>query len=202
MALSIRDRKVQLAVAGAVVAILAVFLLVKALGGSGTTASPESSFSPAPAPSVSPSVSPTPPEVIVFSGRDPFQDLFGATSTVSPTVIPTTSPTSPGTSSSPPPSGGVTTPPPSGGGNGGNGGDGGSQGSETNVGGHSVLLDDVFVAPGGVRKAQVEVDGTVYTVAAGESFDGNFKLVSFPNASCAHFVYGDEGFTLCTSGGK
>lgn len=65
-----------------------------------------------------------------------------------------------------------------------------------------MLLDDVFVTPGGVRKAQVEVDGTVYTVAAGESFDTSFRLVSFPNASCAHFVYGDEGFTLCTSGGK
>ena len=70
------------------------------------------------------------------------------------------------------------------------------------VGGHSVLLDDVFVSQSGVRKAQVDVDGTVYTVAAGESFDDNFKLVSFPSATCAHFVYGDTGFTLCEAGGK
>jgi hypothetical protein len=201
MALSIRDRKVQLAVAGGVVAILAVFLLLKAVGGgSENAASPSPSVGSVPVPSVSPTVSPTPPPVIVFSGRDPFQDLFGASTSTSPGS--STLPSS-GGSSGPPTSGGSSGPPTSGGSSGppASGGDGGSQ-SGTNIGGHSVLLDDVFVTPGGVRKAQVEVDGTVYTVAAGESFDGNFKLVSFPNASCAHFVYGDEGFTLCTSGGK
>jgi hypothetical protein len=99
-----------------------------------------------------------------------------------PTTFPSTTPSTP-PSGSPPPGGG----------------DGGGG---TEIGGHSVLLDDIFVAQGGVRKAQVEVDGTVYTVAAGERFDGNFELVSFPSRSCAHFVFGDEGFTLCEAGGK
>ena len=196
MALSIRDRRTQLMLAGGVVGILAIYLALKVVGGGGSESvtSTTPSFS-APAPSIAPTPSPTPPGVVVFSGRDPFQDLFGAGTSTAPIGGTTTTPPIGGTTTTPP-SFGTSTPPPSGGGN----GDG--PGSSTTIGGHSVLLDDIFVAQGGVRKAQVEVDGTVYTVAAGQSFDDNFMLVSFPNASCAHFVFGDEGFTLCTSGGK
>ena len=204
MALSLKDRKVRFGIAGGVAGLLAAFLLLKILGGGGSGTASPTSLPPITQPTgtVVPTPSPTPPTVVVFSGRDPFQNLFGGSSgsstSTSPTSGGTSTPPPSGGTTTPPPSGGSTTPPPpSGGGGGGNGGQGG-----TNIGGHSVLLDDVFVAPNGVRKAQVEVDGTVYTVAAGESFDSNFKLVSFPNASCAHFVYGDEGFTLCTSGGK
>jgi hypothetical protein len=202
MALSLRDRKTQLRLAGGVVAILAVFLILKVFsGGSATTSSPTPSVTlPSGVPSASPTPTPTPPPVVVFSGRDPFQNLFGPASSGSSSSSSSTGSTTPPASgtSTPPPSG-TTTPPPSSGGNG--NGDGG-QGSGATIGGHSVLLDDIFIAQGGIRKAQVEVDGTVYTVAAGQSFDDNFKLVSFPSASCAHFVFGDEGFTLCTSGGK
>jgi hypothetical protein len=63
------------------------------------------------------------------------------------------------------------------------------------MGGHTVVLLDIFQ---GGTKVQVEVDGTVFTVSVGETFDGNFRLVSI-SGSCARFVFGDEGFTLCTS---
>jgi hypothetical protein len=63
------------------------------------------------------------------------------------------------------------------------------------MGGHTVVLLDIFQ---GGTKVQVEVDGTVYTVSVGETFAGNFRLVSI-SGNCARFVFGDEGFTLCTS---
>ena len=201
MPLSLKDRKTQLRIAGGVVAILAVFLILKVFsGGGGTTAAGPPSTLPTSVPTVSPTPTPTPPPVVVFSGRDPFQNLFGpATSGSSSSSTSTSTTTPPASGTSTPPPSGTSTPPPSSGGDG--NGDGG-QGSGATIGGHSVLLDDIFIAQGGIRKAQVEVDGTVYTVAAGQSFDDNFKLVSFPSVVCAHFVFGDEGFTLCTSGGK
>ncbi len=198
MALSLKDRKVQLWIAGAVGLLLVAFLAMKVMGGGGGTeasGTPSTGTQPAVVPSATPSPSPSPTTVLVFSGRDPFQDLFGSSqsgSTSGSTTPPPSSPGGPGGASSPPPSGG-TTPPPS---------NSGGHGSSIVVGGHSVLLDDVFVSQSGVRKAQVDVDGTVYTVAAGESFDDNFKLVSFPSDTCAHFVFGDTGFTLCEAGGK
>src|SRR3990172_9408617 len=67
-------------------------------------------------------------------------------------------------------------------------------GSSTTVGGHTVVLLDIF-ADG--TRAQVEVDGDVFTVSVGETFDDNFRLVSI-SGECARFVFGDEGFTLCT----
>jgi hypothetical protein len=201
MALSIKDRKVQLVVVGGLGLVLVAFLLMKVMGGGGGSASPATAptgGSSVVVPSTAPSPSPAPTTVLVFSGRDPFQDLFSGSQNGSPSGSTTPPPSSPGGtggSSTPPPSGG-STPPPS------NPGGGSGQGSSIVVGGHSVLLDDVFVSQSGVRKAQVDVDGTVYTVAAGESFHDNFKLVSFPSPTCAHFVFGDTGFTLCEAGGK
>ncbi len=198
MALSLKDRKVQMGIAGALAALLVGFLLVKMLGGGGgsTATPPPGGTTFQPQPQVTPSPSPSPTTVLVFSGRDPFQNLFGSQGGGS-----NPPPSGPGGSSSPPPSGGSSSPPPSGSTSPPPTGQGG-HGSSIVIGGHSVLLDDVFIAQGGIRKAQVEVDGTVYTVAAGESFDDSFKLVSFPSSSCANFVYGDEGFTLCETGGK
>ena len=197
MALSLKDRRVRFGIIGGVVALALIGALLVMRGGGGG-GSGSSSAVGATTPTVNPAPAPTPTTkktptttVVVFSGRDPFQDLFGA-SPGSGSSTPTSSPTPSG--STKPPSGGQTPPPSTGGG-------GGSAGATT-IAGHSVLLDDIFTAKGGVRKAQVEVDGTVYTVAAGESFAGHFKLVSFPSESCAHFVYGDESFTLCESGGK
>ncbi len=66
-------------------------------------------------------------------------------------------------------------------------------GASGNVGGHRVRLVDVF--PNG-RTAQVQVDGTVYTVDEGEVFADNFQLVR-ASGQCATMLFGDDEFTLC-----
>jgi len=118
--------------------------------------------------------------VVLAGGRDPFSIPPELAETpgggVSPSVSPTASPTGTPTSPSPTP----TAP---------------GGGSSTTVGGHTVVLLDVFTRDG-TDKAQVEVDGTVYTVDVGEEFDDNFKLVSV-SGTCARFLFGDQGFTLC-----
>lgn len=68
-----------------------------------------------------------------------------------------------------------------------------SRGREDVVGGHRVRLVDAF--PNG-RTAQVQVDGTVYTVDEGEEFAANFRLISV-SGQCATMLFGDDEFTLC-----
>jgi hypothetical protein len=58
-----------------------------------------------------------------------------------------------------------------------------------------VTLLDIFTR-GGVRKAQVQVDSTVYTPSEGETFADGFKLVSI-SGTCATFTHDGEGFVLC-----
>lgn len=77
----------------------------------------------------------------------------------------------------------------------GNGGDGGGGDGGETVGGHRVRVIDVFVE-GGDRRAQVQVDGTVYTVDEGERFAQNFQLLS-TSGQCATMLFGDDEFTLC-----
>jgi len=62
-----------------------------------------------------------------------------------------------------------------------------------------VVLLDTFTV-NGVDTVQVEVDGTVYNVAEGDTFGpGNtFELLSV-SGGCGAFVFGDQSFTLCTS---
>lgn len=77
----------------------------------------------------------------------------------------------------------------------GNGNGGGGGGGGESVGGHRVSVIDVF-ARGGSRRAQVQVDGTVYTVDEGERFAQNFQLLS-TSGQCATMLFGDDEFTLC-----
>ena len=79
--------------------------------------------------------------------------------------------------------GGDTTP----GAPGGNGGD--------SIGGHRVRLIDVF-SEAGRDRAQIQVDGTVYTVDVGEIFADNFELISV-SGGCATVLFGDDQFTIC-----
>jgi hypothetical protein len=65
----------------------------------------------------------------------------------------------------------------------------------SSVGGHSVSVIDVFAAQGS-RRAQVEVDGTVYKVSEGERFADSFELLS-ASGECAGLLFGDDQFTLC-----
>jgi hypothetical protein len=196
MALSPRDRRaLMLFGAAAGVALLAFVFLNVLRGGGGEEAAPPpvTTAGPTPAPTVSPTPTPreTLPPVVLAGSRDPFSI---------PPSLQTGTPPPPGGSVSPPPPGGTGTvpPPPPPGGTGTSpppppttpGG-----GQSTTMGGHTVVLLDIFQ---GGTKVQVEVDGTVFTVSVGETFDGNFRLVSI-SGSCARFVFGDEGFTLCTS---
>jgi hypothetical protein len=198
MALSPRDRRaLMLFGAAAGVALLAFVFLNVLRGGGGEEAPPPPppilTGGPTPTPTVSPTPTPreTLPPVVLAGSRDPFSI---------PPSLQTGSPPPPGGSVSPPPPGGTGTvpPPPPPGGTGtlptptptAPGG-----GQSTTMGGHTVVLLDIFQ---GGTKVQVEVDGTVFTVSVGETFDGNFRLVSI-SGSCARFVFGDEGFTLCTS---
>jgi hypothetical protein len=64
----------------------------------------------------------------------------------------------------------------------------------TTVGGHDVSLIDI-----NGDRVQVSVDGQTYTVEPGESFAGNFELVSV-SGGCANFLFGDQSFTLCQAG--
>ena len=59
-----------------------------------------------------------------------------------------------------------------------------------------VLLDTFTV--NGVDTIQVEVDGTVYNVAEGDTFGPGdaFKLLSV-SGNCSAMLFGDQSFTLC-----
>lgn len=72
-------------------------------------------------------------------------------------------------------------------------GSGGTGGDD--IGGHRVRVVDVFVE-GGRPRAQIQVDGTVYTVDEGERFAQNFQLMS-ASGQCASILFGDDEFTLC-----
>jgi len=49
---------------------------------------------------------------------------------------------------------------------------------------------------GSGEKLDVQVDGKVYTVQPGATFDDNFMLVKI-DGKCATFLFGDQSFELC-----
>jgi hypothetical protein len=108
-----------------------------------------------------------------FFGRNPFL-AFGAQASPTPT----------GSGSPTPSVSPAGSPPPAPGG-----------GSSIVVGGHTVVLDDVFLQ-GGTRKVQVEVDGVVYTAAKGQGFADGFKVTSI-QSECADFTFSMQSFSLC-----
>lgn len=196
-----RDRKLLMILGGvAVVALLYLFVL-KGGGGGGITTftGPTGSV---PSPVVTPTASPTPtpretlPPVVLAGARDPFSippglEIAGPSpsGSVSPppsgtgttTPPPTTPPpTTPPPTTPPPTTPPPTTPPP-------------TPGDEIQIGGHDVVLHDVFA---GHTKATVEVDHRVWTVEVGANFDDNFKLVKI-DGTCATFLFGDQRFELC-----
>ncbi len=71
---------------------------------------------------------------------------------------------------------------------------GGQVADATVVGGHNVSLIDI-----NGDNVQVSVDGQTRTVQPGDSFEGNYELVSV-SGGCANFLYGDQSFTLCEAG--
>ena len=128
----------------------------------------------------------------VFAPKDPFDPLIsasaaggGAAGSASTTTGGAVGTTSAGATDGTGTAGTTTTTTTPGG-----GGDGG-----TDVAGHRVRVVDVFTQ-GGRARAQVQVDGTVYTVDEGERFAENFQLMS-TSGRCASMLYGDDEFTLC-----
>jgi len=215
MQLTARDKRI-LQIAGVAVPLLLIvyFFVLRPDGGedlalpSGPTGAIGTSGVPTASPSLSPSPTPreTLPPVSLAGSRDPFSIPAGLelstggsvspTTTVSsggtttaattipttvPTTVPTTIPTTFTTTT------GTTTIPPPG------GGDGDRPGNKILIGGHDVRLVSVS---GNGKKLDVRVDGKVYTVEPGATFDDNFKLVKI-DGTCAKFLFGDQSFELC-----
>jgi len=179
MQLSPRDRR-MLMILGVVVvgaALLYFFVLSGHKGTKSASSGPAPiTVQPGSSPAVTPSPGPTP--ILVFAGRDPFSPPPGA-------LIGVASPAASGPTVAPAGSGGST---PGG-------------GSSATVGGKTVVLDSVFTL-NGTEEVQVEVSGTVYTVAVGGTFATNYALASI-NGSCADFTYKTTtSFTLCVTANK
>jgi hypothetical protein len=195
--------------------LLVYFFVLRPNGGedvallSGPTGITGSTGVPAESPSVTPSPTPreTLPPVSLAGSRDPFSIPPGLElstgGSVSPTTtgggtttIPATTTSPPGTTTStlpppPPPPPTTTTTPPPGGGGGGGGGE--NPGNKILIGDHDVKLIGVG---GRGEKLDVQVDGKVYTVQPGATFDDNFMLVKI-DGKCATFLFGDQSFELC-----
>jgi hypothetical protein len=175
MTMSTRDRRLLIGI-GAFVVVVAVWFLF-------LHKSPKATETISPLPQVGqgvPSPAPSPTKgkhkrVLVFSGRDPFccDPTTNAVASTSPGsgVVPAGTPSS-----------------------------GPSGGSSATFNGQTVVLVDIFVADGN-DQAQVEVDGTVYTVSPGDNFAGDFTLVSI-SGTCADFTFQSESFTLCETANK
>jgi hypothetical protein len=219
MQLTPRDKTI-LQIAGVAVPLLLIvyFFVLRPDGGedlalpSGPTGATGTTGVPTASPSLSPSPTPreTLPPVSLAGSRDPFSipaglELstggsvsptttvsYGGTTTAAttipttvpttvpitvPTTIPTTVPTTTGTTTMPPPGGG----------------EGDRPGNKILIGGHDVKLVSVS---GNGKKLDVQVDGKVYTVEPGATFDDNFKLVKI-DGTCAKFLFGDQSFELC-----
>jgi hypothetical protein len=192
MPISDRDKR-TLRIGGIVAGVLVVGLLLFNLlsGGGGETANtPRVTRTATPTPTPTPTATRTPTPVAQFVGRDPFSTPPEFLVSQPSSGSSSSSASSPGSSTSSP--GGSTSPPPTQPGG----------GSSANLGGHSVVLLDVWTR-NGVGHAQLEIDGTVYTVTEGESFGpGNrFELRSV-SGNCGTFVFGDESFTLCITPSK
>jgi hypothetical protein len=178
MPLAPRDRRALIIFGAVTLVAAAVFFLFIGKGQK----SPAASAPRGPRVNVTqPTPTPTPAkakkkqkQVLVFSGRDPFDPTQGGGTIQAPAGAPIVSP--PGSASSP------------------------TGGSSANVGGKTVVLVDIFTEDG-TEKAQVEVDGTVYTVAEGDTFDDGYRLVSI-EGTCAEFTHGGSSFTLCEVANK
>jgi hypothetical protein len=220
MQITPRDKKIlQIAGVALPLLLLVYFFVLRPDGGedlalpSGPTGITGNTGAPTESPSVTPSPTPreTLPPVSLAGSRDPFSIPPGLGLSTGGSVSPTTT-VAPGTTTTPatttfppvtttfppvtttstfpppPPPTTTTTPPPGG------GGDGGERpGNKILIGGHDVKL--IMVAGGG-EKLDVAVDGKVYTVEPGATFDDNFKLVKI-DGQCATFLFGDQSFELC-----
>ena len=215
MQITPRDKKILQIVGVALPLLLLVYLFVLKPDGGEDLASPSgptgitgSTGVPTESPSVTPSPTPreTLPPVSLAGSRDPFSippglelstggsvsptTTGGGTTTIPATTSPPVTTTSTLPPPPPPPPTTITTPPPGGGGG---GGGGENPGNKILIGDHDVKLIGVG---GRGEKLDVQVDGKVYTVQPGATFDDNFMLVKI-DGKCATFLFGDQSFSLC-----
>lgn len=120
----------------------------------------------------------------LFAAKDPFEPLVDPNASAGSGATGGTAPGEGGTGEGTSGEGGTGT---------GSGGISGGGGED--VGGHRVRLIDVFTKQGSQR-AQVQVDGTVYTVNEGEVFADSFELLSV-SGECVTMLFGDDQFTIC-----
>ncbi|MDQ3660153.1 MAG: hypothetical protein M3454_03660 [Actinomycetota bacterium] len=133
----------------------------------------------------------------LFASKDPFEPLIDATpaaGTTAPSTTTAPATTDPGTTDPGTTDPGTTDPGTTDPGTTDPGTTDPGTGGQA-VGGHTVRLVDVFSQDGSPR-AQVSVDGSVYTVAEGETFAESFQLTSV-SGTCATMLFGDDQFTLC-----
>jgi hypothetical protein len=181
-----RERNLLIGLGGIVVVAAAVFLLTRG-GGEPEEAAPAPPAPPPVAPPLEPT--PRPPRIpVFFAARDPFVPLVVDVTAEAPTDgAPDGAPD--GDGGQPPVDGGQPpVQPPT--------GDGDQPG--VSVGGHNVVVVDVFMQ-GGREVVQVTVDGETFTVGEGDRFANNFEVVSI-EGECATFLFGDEQFTACEGG--
>jgi hypothetical protein len=178
------------AVVMALVVVLIAALWFFLLRGDGEPEGTQDGGAPAPAaPAAQPPAAPAPLKdkkgggersFQVFAPRDPFDPLVSATATGATTGTETQSATV-GDSGAADEIGSAAS---------------GGGGSGTTVGSHSIEVIDVYRAARGPR-AQIELDGTVYTVAEGDTFGDGFRLVS-TSGRCATMTTEDgDRFTGC-----
>jgi hypothetical protein len=170
----------------AVGAVAVLTLVGCSSGGDDDDAAVEAPVAQQPGTTAPPTTTAPSPEVETFefiSGKNPFTPLAGpgaggGTSTDGSTTATTAAP---GTS----------------GGTGGTGSTGGATGGVEPEPVQQVALLDVFVEEG-VVKANVRVNGTVHKVGVGDTFAGQYKVLSLSDADeCGRFLFGDDAFRLC-----
>ena len=195
----VAGRQLLIVVGGLVLLLIVLWFLFLRGGGEEPVATPAAPLiTAAPTPVVTPDVDEPnqpgggPVETFeVFASKDPFEPLVnpaGTSGAPTGTAPATDAGAAPGSA---PGDGGAGT------GNGTNGGTngGGSGDGSSNISGHTVRLIDVYRQDGRTR-AQIQVDGTVYTVDVGERFAENFELVDV-SGQCASILYGDDQFSIC-----
>ena len=187
--MSNRERNL-LIILGVIVVAAAAFVLLTRGGEEPQQAAP----APPSPPQVAPPAEkpPKPPKTpTFFGGRDPFVPLVLAEvggGEAPPLEEPGGGPTDGGPTDGGggPTDGGVTPP------------QGPGEQPGVTVGGHTVVVIDVFTQ-GGQQVVQVEVDGQTFTVGEGDRFAKNFQVVSI-EGTCATFLFGDESFQTCEGG--
>ena len=195
----VAGRQLLIVVGGLVLLLIVLWFMFLRGGGEEPAAAPVAPLiTAAPTPEVTPDADEPnqpgggPVETFeVFASKDPFEPLVdpagtsGGPTGTAPATDPGAAPGDGGTGT-----GTGTGTNGAGGGTNGGSGDGGS-----NISGHTVRLIDVYREDGRTR-AQIQVDGTVYTVDVGERFAENFELVDV-SGECASILYGDDQFSIC-----